>query len=697
MTTMATMELFPHEQQLGKHAPEVTLAHASKWPFDKWHHRHHDNDKVVVPAHAVYDSSGHLLRPNLKRSQSSMESRISEAVGVLKRGLSLGHHEHARGNQDRHVHFAEDANHELVVEVFERPTTTDEEKELYHYSKDELHHMAEEAKVVALTESKLLSQADLTIFEQGYLTFPESLHLFHHKRYYCLFLSHQMLFYSSPEHAARNTHLKCKIIVSKVIDCATMSRQHKVAAWGAHWPASLSLMFFVMQPNGDRTLFATETRSSKRNWMHALNKINYVEYALRNHVTATPCANATVKTEKSSKKHNGYRRAKVERKTSKLYTVDMAQPPPALCFAHVSCPRSWKPKTTNMARRGVVALLVVALLALSFSDTVAKKKKADVLTGEEKVEALNGLVHNGMITMNTGLYQKYVLRPDRPYHFVLLFTALSDKYSCEVCRQVAPEFDTLAESYVTAKQVKVDTRDGLEIFFAVVDFDSNSEIYGVYEFTSAPHIVYVGPDRSEDAGRRAPNKVTLDPQDTYNVYSQGKRAEDIVQYVKQKTGFNFEIARSKAHLYAILAGVLVVLIVLAKIILSNIEKVLMKLRRKRLWMTVSLLFYGLSVSGMVYCIIREPPAYQMERNGQIKYFNPGGRSQYVVEGLIIGGYDVAAAGFLILLSQWAVYLHNAQIRIAAIVVCALGFVGMYKLMISCYIYKNRWYTGWMGF
>lgn len=100
---------------------------------------------------------------------------------------------------------------------------------------------------------------------------------------------------------------------------------------------------------------------------------------------------------------------------------------------------------------------------------------------------------------------------------------------------------------------------------------------------------------------------------------------------------------------------------------------------------------------MVYCIIRDPPAYQQERNGKIKFFHPQGRSQYVVEGLIIGAYDVAAAGFMVLLSQWAVYVHRPTLRYSAIALCALGFVLMYREMIACYTFKNRWYTGWMGF
>lgn len=104
------------------------------------------------------------------------------------------------------------------------------------------------------------------------------------------------------------------------------------------------------------------------------------------------------------------------------------------------------------------------------------------------------------------------------------------------------------------------------------------------------------------------------------MYSSGKKAEDINTFVKQKTGFDvrspllfvcggasacsrfahtvcacvwtmflqFVVLRSKAFLYALLAAAVVLLAVAAKIILSNLDTLLDKLRRKRLWMTVSL-------------------------------------------------------------------------------------------------------------
>ncbi|GMF36492.1 unnamed protein product [Phytophthora fragariaefolia] len=349
-----------------------------------------------------------------------------------------------------------------------------------------------------------------------------------------------------------------------------------------------------------------------------------------------------------------------------------------------------------------LALLAALLLLCSWTGDVAaakktRKPKDAPLKGAEKLAQLQGRVRDGVVPFTSELFSRYAARPERPYHLVLLFTATAAKYKCETCAQVAPEFETLGESYAAAKQVKVDTRDGLEVFFGVVDFETNQEAFGRYEFTSAPHVVYIAPDRGLDAGERLPKKAAVEPHNLYNVYSQGKDAEAMAAFVKQRTGFDIAIQRSKAFVYVLLLSALLATALTAKLVLSHLDLVLAKLRRKQLWMTVSLLFYGLSVSGMVYCIIRNPPPYSADRKGNIQYFHPQGRQQFVYEGLIVGGFDVAAAIFMILLSQWALYVRNPAVRYVAIIGCALGFFVMYRQMTDAYKFKNRWYTGWMGF
>ncbi|CAH0477947.1 unnamed protein product [Peronospora belbahrii] len=355
-------------------------------------------------------------------------------------------------------------------------------------------------------------------------------------------------------------------------------------------------------------------------------------------------------------------------------------------------------------------LLLLVNCSIVHGKTIKQKKTSQQqktalipLKGSEKVAELQSRVHDGLVSFSNQLFEPFVVRPERPYHLLLLFT--TSESNCAACKQVAIEFELLGQSYQGAKQtVKAardnnnhdDTNDDVEIFFGLVKFETNQQAFGMFEMTSAPHIMYIGPDRSIDSGNKISKKQIMELAKVYDIFTNGMEAENIAMFVKHQTGFEITIQRSKIHLYVVAILVLVATVLMAKLVLAHFDVVLTKLRRKQLWMTVSLLFYGLSVSGMVFCIIRNPPLFYVDRKGNALYFHPQGREQFVYEGLIIGAFDVGAALFLILLSQWAVYVRHPAVRYLAIVGCVLGFVVMYRLMTNAYKMKNPWYTGWMG-
>lgn len=98
-----------------------------------------------------------------------------------------------------------------------------------------------------------------------------------------------------------------------------------------------------------------------------------------------------------------------------------------------------------MARGGLLraALVLLAALALVMTSTVDAKKSSKtgsssaVANGSEKLAELHDRVRGGVVQLTGEVYEKLVLRPDRPYHLFLLFTATADKYSCDVCKYVS--------------------------------------------------------------------------------------------------------------------------------------------------------------------------------------------------------------------------------------------------------------------
>lgn len=90
-----------------------------------------------------------------------------------------------------------------------------------------------------------------------------------------------------------------------------------------------------------------------------------------------------------------------------------------------------------MLRTALVLLAALALVCTMTSTTTeAKKSKkgSAVADGSEKLAELHGRVRDGVVQLTAEVYEKFVLRPDRPYHLFLLFTATADKYSCDVCK-----------------------------------------------------------------------------------------------------------------------------------------------------------------------------------------------------------------------------------------------------------------------
>ncbi|KAF0722649.1 hypothetical protein Ae201684P_004532 [Aphanomyces euteiches] len=312
------------------------------------------------------------------------------------------------------------------------------------------------------------------------------------------------------------------------------------------------------------------------------------------------------------------------------------------------------------------------------------------LTGAEKIAMLRSRSENGLISLTSEVYHEFATGTDRPYHLFLLLTAMDEKYKCEICWIAAPEYEILAQSIATSGERAI---DGLEIFFGVVDFDTNRQAFSMLGFTTAPQIVHLDPNlsvsnRGDDS---LSAKIELPASQVFNIYTQGKSAESFLSFVRSKTGVQAEIVRSKVIAYITVGGSVLLFTLIVYAIATNFQAVLNRIRRKQLWLIISLLFYGLSVSGMVYCIVREPPPYLRERSGQITFFHRQGRQQYVAEGLIVGALDLTSAGCIIALSQVAVHVRSPILRYAALFACLGGFIISYKQMVLLYAYKNPWF------
>ncbi|KAK1945993.1 hypothetical protein P3T76_003041 [Phytophthora citrophthora] len=203
------------------------------------------------------------LAPSLKKSQSSLAVKWSTYIEAIGLKDTSGKH--------RHVRFVE-----KEAEEFERPECSEEEKASYHYSQEELGEMEAVAKQLVHRESRFAIQPENTILEQGFLSLPVNAPFFQNKRYYCLLRGHRLQMFSNASNAAKNSGMKEQLTILRVQDCQALSMQKKFALFGASLPTQIGLMFYVIKANGERVIFTADSKSSKRNWVHSLNRVTYV-------------------------------------------------------------------------------------------------------------------------------------------------------------------------------------------------------------------------------------------------------------------------------------------------------------------------------------------------------------------------------------------------------------------------------------
>lgn len=297
---------------------------------------------------------------------------------------------------------------------------------------------------------------------------------------------------------------------------------------------------------------------------------------------------------------------------------------------------------------------------------------------------------SGVVNFNDRLYKKHVIddTTTRPFHLLLLFTAQDAKFSCDVCQRTYPEFLTLAQSYATHQP-----SSALPLYFGVLDYEHNKASFALHDFASAPHVVYISPTQLVQIDAKSRKSPFNDGQ-IFNLYSNGQTAEDMLLFLSERSGIRYPIQRSMMKTYLTLAVVLLLTLVLAGVVAFHWTYFLHKMRSKALWSLVSFMFYTLSVGGMVFCIIRDPPPFAVDRSGTMSFVHSGGRNQYVVEGLIIGLCNAVAALSVIALTQWAPKVKDPQTRTMAMAMCLLAFFALYRFVVRTYGRKNSWYQSY---
>lgn len=266
-------------------------------------------------------------------------------------------------------------------------------------------------------------------------------------------------------------------------------------------------------------------------------------------------------------------------------------------------------------------LLIIATISHVFS-------KDDVLA--DKIQQLTSLSYQTpVIRLNVERFKSFVKEPKRNYSVIVMFTALSPQRQCGICKPAHDEYIVLAESY------RYSNAFSEKLFFSMVDFDDDPELFQMFKLNTAPVFLHLPTNNK-------PTKV-----DHFDVTRSGFSADQMANWVRERTDIEIQIFRPPNYLSYMLISVAVVVIL-----------GLLYLKRNNLGFLFSNFVWGILamgtvcyfISGQTWNMINNPPFVSNRRN-EMEIFANDSNMQYIVETYIVFLLYFGVCAGMILLNE----------------------------------------------
>mmetsp|Transcript_36085 Transcript_36085/g.36770 ORF Transcript_36085/g.36770 Transcript_36085/m.36770 type:complete len:405 (-) Transcript_36085:43-1257(-) len=332
----------------------------------------------------------------------------------------------------------------------------------------------------------------------------------------------------------------------------------------------------------------------------------------------------------------------------------------------------------------IFRLLAISLIVQSCS---AAKKKSESSTknkeeaGQQRfIELAN--TDDSVIRLSDANFTKYISERPRLYNAAIMFTALGPNYQCGICGIAAQKWIEAAKYY--SNQYELATVDAPNrLIFFLVDVDDARSTFGKIGIESVPRSIAL------------PATVTGGPKQRIGDFE--LRQEVIMEGVgaflaeiKNLTGVQVAVTIDPWPVLLILSVVSILIAWFVALASKDISAALLWYRSSRIWIFVSMLCFGVGVSGSIYCVIRSAPLYGSSRTG-VSIFSGQNRDQYIIEGIILALFTLSA-GMALVAMNFATKIPIAIIRHVGVLISMSVFIIMLLQIWYAYTDKTRWYS-----
>jgi len=306
---------------------------------------------------------------------------------------------------------------------------------------------------------------------------------------------------------------------------------------------------------------------------------------------------------------------------------------------------------------------------------------------------------NGILSLNSREYKKFINDGPRGYYTLVVYTALDDEFECHICQSMNKEMVKLARA------VNLTELDP-PIFVVSIDYANNAEVFRELQFRHVPIAILVPPTNSTKK-LPIPTFYKRLPQQ-FRLSSVGRlSAEDFANFIQRNTPVeDLSIPQSGPKVYRYVGLLLVTVIALYLSITGLVFGDITKFRDFKLpYLALVLVFYAWCAGAGMYNIIKSTPWHGgSERDPE--YFYPQNGSQYIYGSMIVGALNVAIGIVVVILNSWALsdksekppqgILHSTWKLIFSLicnpwVVMAVAVYIWWQLL-GIYTMKNRMYN-----
>ncbi|KAI9782670.1 MAG: oligosaccharyl transferase subunit ost3/OST6 [Peltula sp. TS41687] len=291
------------------------------------------------------------------------------------------------------------------------------------------------------------------------------------------------------------------------------------------------------------------------------------------------------------------------------------------------------------------------------------------------------------LKLDDSLYDELTATP-RNYSAVLLLTALDPRFGCQMCRDVQPQWDLLAKSWVRG-----DRSGASRVLYGTLDFNDGK---GTFQRGRMPNLM-ANPYDMTLAGGIYDSPTFQRLRTTLKVINWGSQpsAESLHAWVSRHVPDGPRPPIVRPINYTRLISITTVVLGLITVLSVAAPYLLPVIRNRNLWAAISIIAILMFTSGHMFNHIRKVPYVAGDGKGGISYFAGGFTNQFGMESQILATIYGVLAFATVSLALKVPRMADPRTQQVSVIIWSAVMLGAYSFLLSVFKIKNPQYPFWL--